>query len=156
MPALVISIFFIFQSVWLMEIPTRESDDWFGSIQTSPETKLAAYHTIFLQSVLPVIESHVQVKVGLCLPASAADTTLVAKLPECFTKLLPVCDLIFVRHNSNDLSWLNSRRHAQTWAHLFRQILLFFILFLFSVKTIIAVKLICAGIAFIFTLPVTA
>jgi hypothetical protein len=104
MPALVISIFFIFQSVWLIEIPTREREDWFGLIQTSSETKLVAYHTIFLQSVLPVIESHVQVKVELCLLASVVDTTLVTKLPECLSQLLLVRNLKFIRHNSNNLS----------------------------------------------------
>lgn len=34
--------------VWLIEIPTRESEDWFGLIQKSSETKLVAYYTIFL------------------------------------------------------------------------------------------------------------
>jgi hypothetical protein len=94
----------MFQSVWLIEIPTRDSEDWFGLIQTSSETKLVAYHTIFLQSVLPVIESHVQVKVELCLLASVVDTTLVTKLPECLSQLLLVRVLKFIRHNSNNLS----------------------------------------------------
>lgn len=33
---------------WLIEIPTRESEDLFGLIQKSSETKLVAYYTIFL------------------------------------------------------------------------------------------------------------
>lgn len=47
-PALVISILIIFNLYWLIEIPTRESEDWFGLIQKSSETKLVAYYTIFL------------------------------------------------------------------------------------------------------------
>lgn len=42
MPALVISIFFIFQSFWLIEIPTRENEDWFGLIKSCSVTKVDA------------------------------------------------------------------------------------------------------------------
>lgn len=48
MPALVISIFFIFQSFWLIEIPTRESEDSFGLIKSCSVTKVDAYHAILL------------------------------------------------------------------------------------------------------------
>ena len=41
--------------IWLIEIPTRDSEDlfrltehWFGLIQKCSVTKLVAYHTIFL------------------------------------------------------------------------------------------------------------
>lgn len=41
-------MFGFFNLYWLIEIPTRESEDRFGLIQKSSEIKLVAYRTIFI------------------------------------------------------------------------------------------------------------